>query len=256
MKYNKNSLIDNIYSIAKKKDIKIGDLEEQSGVSKGYLSRVKSGSSTPTIETLCNISEVLGVSIDYLLKTEQTLTNNEKFIIDFIDKIIEQTIEDTMLWISDNCNILIQDSDERFDVNHPLINPIQKYTPEIDCWYYSSEYKSHFADVPYELYNLSFHSELPNPGIELYLMSVSYKENHYDSTNQLELYFWDTVHKTLKPICSTYKVNKYVADRIRELYEIILSSYSNISIDTETKKIMKDIIELFEIEKNGDDLPF
>lgn len=254
MKYNKNSLIDNIYSIAKTKDIRIGELEEQSGISKGYLSRVKSGSSTPTIETICNISEILGVSVDCLLKTKSTLTGNEKFISDFIENVVEQTNENNLLWIVDNRNILIQDSEESFDTNHPLINPIKKYDQEFEHIYYSSEYKSHFADVPYELSDFSFHAELPNSNIVLYLMSVTYNENNYETSSHYELYFWDTYRNSLKPICSTYKINEIISERIKELYELIRSSYSNISIDTDTRKIMKDFIDYCLII--DEDLPF
>ena len=38
--YDKARCLNNIYALAKERGIKIGDLEESAGVSKGYLSRV------------------------------------------------------------------------------------------------------------------------------------------------------------------------------------------------------------------------
>ena len=52
--FDKKRCIENIYTIAKEKNIKIGDLEEKAGVSKGYLSRInkEDSSSVPGVDLI------------------------------------------------------------------------------------------------------------------------------------------------------------------------------------------------------------
>ena len=70
MNYDKNKLIDNIYAIAKKKNINIKDLETKANVSVGYFSRMlkdkENLKASPTVSTMLSVSEDLGVSIELL----------------------------------------------------------------------------------------------------------------------------------------------------------------------------------------------
>ena len=67
--YDKTRCLNNIYALAKERGIKIGDLEESAGVSRGYLSRVAKPDyqGSPPIEMLDAVAKQLGVGIDYLV---------------------------------------------------------------------------------------------------------------------------------------------------------------------------------------------
>ena len=66
--YDKSRLIRNIRILAKAKNIKIGVLEKDSGLSRGYLARLeKNNDISPNIKTVCKIAEILGVSLDRLV---------------------------------------------------------------------------------------------------------------------------------------------------------------------------------------------
>ena len=56
----------NIKVLAHKKGIKLGEIEAKSGVSQGYFSVVSRNGSSPSINTLFNTAEILGVTLDTL----------------------------------------------------------------------------------------------------------------------------------------------------------------------------------------------
>ena len=88
--FDKKRCIDNIYVLAKEQGMKIGDLEEKAGVSKGYLSRInkEENTSIPGIDLLASIADQFHVGIDYLVDCQlDTLTTNERFVLQFIDRL-------------------------------------------------------------------------------------------------------------------------------------------------------------------------
>ena len=64
--FDKSKCLGNIYHLVKERGLKIGDLEDQAGVSIGYLSRLNKddNKSTPGIEFLLAVAQVLNVSLD------------------------------------------------------------------------------------------------------------------------------------------------------------------------------------------------
>ena len=95
--FDKTRCINNIYSLAKERGIKIGDLEEGSGMSKGYLSRVAKPDyqGSPSIEMLDAVARQLGVGIDFLVNFDpDTLSENEQFVMKFVDKLKKRVNKD------------------------------------------------------------------------------------------------------------------------------------------------------------------
>lgn len=75
---------DHIFSLMAEKNITATELSEKTGISTGNISDWKSGRSSPKIDALIKISEVLDVSVDYLLGKEETKTLDEQLSeIDF-----------------------------------------------------------------------------------------------------------------------------------------------------------------------------
>lgn len=70
------ALSDKLYSLRKKSGLSQEQLAEQLNVSRQAISKWESGHSTPESEKLLIISEFFNVSIDYLLKDENTLDPN------------------------------------------------------------------------------------------------------------------------------------------------------------------------------------
>ena len=70
------ALSNKLYSLRKKSGLSQEQLAEQLNVSRQAISKWESGHSTPESEKLLIISEFFNVSIDYLLKDENTLNQN------------------------------------------------------------------------------------------------------------------------------------------------------------------------------------
>jgi transcriptional regulator with XRE-family HTH domain len=60
----------NLRRLRADRGVSLSELARSSGVSKGTLSRLESGSGNPTVETLMNLARSLGVSLDDLLADE------------------------------------------------------------------------------------------------------------------------------------------------------------------------------------------
>lgn len=248
MEINKKEVIDLIYEIAKKKGIFIKDLEKNAGISQGMLSRAKSNGTMPSLESFCLIAEQLGVSVDFLLNSrKKSLSENEKFLISFLDNLISGTVEDKVSWIPDSASSLVYDSNSEINTKHPLITGTQNYSEEAEVWYHTTFYNSRFANCYCALREISYHAELPSSQTSIYVMAVRYtikgEDNHSENIEDtIEIYIDDK--GVIKPICCSYYTNEEVTRKINELYDTISSVSSHISLDESTKSIMEHFINM------------
>ena len=101
MKLDGKKVINNIYYLAKVNKVKIGDLENAAEVSAGYLSKLlkEDVDTIPGTEILFNISNMLNVSLDNLLRIDyNSVDPTEKYLSDFLDKVIEKTLNGRIDW--------------------------------------------------------------------------------------------------------------------------------------------------------------
>ena len=185
--FDKDIMIDNLYYLVKKKNLKVGELEKDCGVSAGYISRTRSESkSKPSIELVMKMAEALGVSIDTLVRYDITLlTTTEQYLLEFLEKLIKDTQDDKLTWntgSSDSLNMI----DENHDINdsevpdYPLFS-VQTFFEESDCEYPDkvtrTVFQSHTFGNHTCINNDCFNIRLKN-GTILYLMDFV-KTVHY-----------------------------------------------------------------------------
>lgn len=232
--------IDNIYSTAKIKGIKIGDLETAAGVSKGYLSRISRGESksSPTVEVLASMAEQLGVGIDFLINYagHDVLSENEQFVMKFLDKISRKTLDGTLEWIPESAAYVNQNTEKK--VNNPLVTSSVNYSYDFDTTYSVNVFQSMFYNGSTTLKGISYHTRLTGGLSELYFIYTSYdKSSPFDegAEDVIEVYLYnDEVH----PICSTEYVNPKVAKAIRDIYYCINNVLPKVGIDKSAKDAM------------------
>lgn len=238
--FNKELCINNIYNLAKQQGIKIGDLEEKAGVSRGYLSRInKPDGASPSIEMLTSIAEQLGTSVDYLIySSTDSLSINGVMIVDFVEKLLANTALARQEWTRDPYDILTKQSYSKFDLIHPL------FDEEIDeddsfggHWVYSYEYRSLFDPQAY-ISGDCYHAQL-DYDTSVYLMRVDSRSREFEGTNY-EMYL--LVGKAIKPLCSTCFLSERIVDRISKLYSVVDSVYSRMGVDPLTKSVMQKYI--------------
>ena len=246
--FNKKLCIENIYALAKTKGIRIGDLEEKAGVSKGYLSRINRDDSTsiPTIDLLASIADQLGVGIDFLVNYPiGAMTPNEDLVYQFIDKLIVATYTNKVDWIIESQGVLCAENNE--PVENPLVTVTKNYSVDADLWYDTHSYTSGlFNEGHAEINGNCYHAVLPTSGATVYLNSVRYhlkKESGAFVTGTSDVIEVYIVSKSLKPICSSYYVCGNLSKAIEELYRTVSTFSSHIGLENTTKNIMKDFIE-------------
>ena len=101
MEYSKKRFTDNVYALAKKRKMKIGDLEKNCHVSSGYLARLRQDekNTAPGADFLMNVASQLSVSVDSLLSFDFTeATDPELKILNYVEKLLHETEAGKLVW--------------------------------------------------------------------------------------------------------------------------------------------------------------
>ena len=250
--FDKARCIRNIYALAKQKSLKIGDLEEKAGVSKGYLSRINKEESTssPSIEVLDSVSRQLDVGIDYLVNfSEEGLSENEEFVLKFVDKLMRMTLANKVEWQIESYNILT--AENKMPVENPLVDVTKEYTDVLNQWYDTHVYRSGiYSESNVCVVDDCFHADVL--GGTVYLNAVGYAGKETTSSGDsnvkrlVEVYI-GLDKKTIKPICSTFFVAEEIRNAVLNLYEAVASAPSKIALDDQVKSVMNSIINFKEM---------
>lgn len=129
-KFDSDTFFKNINYLLKAKGIKIGELESYAEVSTGYVSRVKKEeNSKPGIDFIVKVAEKFEVTVDDLIGVEmEKLTNTENYIINFLNKLIEDTQSEKLMWERESPDYLGHvETDQYGNPYHDLLS-IQEVT--------------------------------------------------------------------------------------------------------------------------------
>lgn len=91
-------LMKNINEYLNRNKIAKRDFEKSIGVSTGYFARIVSNNTTPSIEVLMNISNIMNHTIDELIYLDIYDSNNTTFLYQFLDKLINLTKNKIIKW--------------------------------------------------------------------------------------------------------------------------------------------------------------
>ena len=251
--FDKKRCIENIYAIAKRRGVKIGELEEKAGVSKGYLSRINKddNNAIPSIELLDSIAGQLNVGIDYLVNfSDAELSPNEQFVYQFIDGLMRKTLSGKLDWLYETMSIL--DADNDAPVKNPLVGTTKNYSEEADEWYFTHVYHSGiYGDGWVRIDGNCYFTEIKtNNGLTrstVFLNKVRYNSATIGvslDVPAIEVYL--TAGGDIHPICSTYYVTESLSFAINNLYDAVASVPSRITLDSKARETMKDFINLIE----------
>lgn len=247
--FDKKRCIENIYALAKEKGLKIGDIEEKAGVSKGYLSRINKEDSTsiPTIDLLASIAEQLGVGIDFLVNFPRgVLSPNEEFVYQFIDKLMRGTVAGKLDWVVETDGILRADTDA--PVANPLVHVTKDFSDEVNMWYDTHTYTSAiYSDGGVIVIGNCYHAVLPSTRITVFLNSVRYYVpveggGTFSSTKDEDVIEVYLVTDGVKPLCSTHYVCDEIKKAVSDLYTAVSSAPSRIGLEESTKRFMKSFL--------------
>lgn len=237
---NTEKLTANIREMLKvKKDIKIGQIEKDAGTQPGYLSRFeKDPSKTPSIDFVYTAAKELGISMDILIEADiATLTDQEKFLLGFLDKLERGTINDSTIWDIDTASEVLNTDDADMPV-HPLVdvdhdyngNPFIRFNPRLHL------------DGEINLYGNSYHVKLDGTQSFVYLMQMAFNpgDNH-KSERVLGLYIVTPVEGgtyNVSTVCNSKQTSEPIQRIITDLYKAVTISATHVHITDDTKTIM------------------
>lgn len=101
--FNNSFLVNNINYLAKKNDLRTGDLEKLLGISTGYISRTAKENSSKrlSIDVVWKITKLFETDIRTLLETDLQIPNsNTEMVANFLKKAYKQTEVGTIEWIN------------------------------------------------------------------------------------------------------------------------------------------------------------
>ena len=258
--FNKQLMLDNIYYLLKENEKKIGELETEAGVSPGYISRIsKEDNAKPGIEFIIKVADSLNISLDTLLNVNFTkMTPTEKYLVSFLEKLNEDTLNDKLDWEKESAERLNRIEIDRNDnLNHPLIS-YETFAEEAECGYPNEVSRNVFVSESFgcgtTINGDCFNLRLKN-GSMLYFMNISKSVYRMDDPDAFAKEIWIDVPFTgVNYLCGN-KDKSSLAILIEKLYATVSEHMKHPKIKVGVKYIIDSFM-------NGDmcddeeDLPF
>ena len=233
---------ENISYLAKERGIKLMDLAEEAGVALSFFSRARKGDSRADANVLTRIAERLGISLDTLMKCDLTaMTENERLVMNFIDKVILDTNAGKLDWRKDTRDSMRM-VDEEGDPLYPMSGNVGIDGDTV------VKYQSHFAKDGMQITptGTSYHTAIGEM-TALYIVHVGVTEpmegeesrnNYYQG---YELYISDFASPS--PVCCSFNgTNRKIAERLNDLYCLARIKSDHILLSEGTIGIMKDYL--------------
>ncbi len=231
--FKKDCFLENVFYLAKKKNLKINDIESAIGVSAGYLSKLRYDESRKNInaDIMFGIAEYLKTSVDYLNNTDCNKLNDDEIIVSsFFEKILLDTIEGVCQWEREPEAML---NDNRGHIANALTGSDRKW--EI-------EYHSKF-DLPYQV-DYAGDSYVLEIKMNAYLAMVRLKDTETQKIVIETYLLFENGDKTEVDKLCIYKENEpsELDSVIINLYEAAENSGNRLSLDYSTSKFLIDYL--------------
>lgn len=242
--FSKILLGKNIRFIATQKGIKVGDIENEAGVSAGYVSRLANEDNKnnfPIMDLILLISKKFEVSVNTLLSVDfSRLTPNEILLSQFFDKLSNDTENNSIVWELesqtklDNC---------KQNGGHPLFFAAEPNNLNSDYFYHST-FDSNVI-ICGDCYKVVVGNKW------LYMMSVQ-KEGNFDTN--IELYFVSinyNRHVQTEPICRICKESA-LYPQINDLRNAAAESSRHVKLSDSVRTTITEYLAV----QNSEDIPF
>lgn len=252
--FDRTRCLNNIYSLCRQNNVKIGELEAAASLSAGYLSRMIKDEATgkPSIELLLAASSMLNVSVDLLLNVDfNTLTDTETYLLQFTEKLLLESSEKKLFWEFD-FNEKFDGVSCDFDGNttHRLVSA---------CWdgereMYVLQYNSFFSKEV-SIAGTALKTHIQGADVHLVPVCVSAESNE---TKGYELYIYR--RGAMTKLCCTITAPIF-AEKLKMLYSEAKATTRLAKIQPDLKSVMDAFIngEAFTEPSSDDedgDLPF
>ena len=226
--FHKDIFLQNLRVLLKESDVKIGQIEKESGIQTGYVSRLeKPGNTTdPSAEFITTASHLLNVPIDMLVNTSiGEMSPGVRKLLNFFQSLIEDTRKGELVWNKEPELFFEKEKfkildDETGKTDHPLFRCDQYYDEQQGCMQFDFEYLTAFyPDEGISVIGNSYNAPLQGTDASIYLMKCGdWEDLSPDYLNEFfEVYF---VEKSgaVNPVCCTAQSTQPIAEIVKALY--------------------------------------
>jgi len=236
MKADRDLCINNLYILAKKKGIRICDLETSCGVSVGYLARLRKdkNNSLPGADFLVRAASLLETSVDSLLFFDYHLaTDTEIYLHLFVSRLSLDSLSEKVIWQPDpGCIPSPVEADSAASLSdHPLLS----FDPRLmEQGNYKEIFLSPFHPAAYDLMPRSaYRAQISDDALVLMVRVVPPQADQLpDSEEEIELFLYNTKAKALSPLCCTDNQYSGVLDHaLSTLCRIVTESVQRTKLD-------------------------
>lgn len=236
MKADRDLCINNLYILAKKKGIRICDLETSCGVSIGYLARLRKdkNNSLPGADFLVRAASLLETSVDSLLFFDyHAATDTEIYLHLFVSRLSLDSLSEKIIWQPDpECLPSPVEADSAAGLSdHPLLS----FDPRLmEQGIYKEIYLSPFHPMVYDLLpRAAFRAPISEDTLVLLIrVSPPNADQQPDSEEGIELFLYNTKAKALSALCSTDNQHSSVLDHaLSTLCRIVSESVQRTKLD-------------------------
>lgn len=211
---NSKKVLDNIYEIAKSKEVLIRDVEEAAGVSTGYFSKLHKfgGDIKISVDMLIRVANLFKMSTDAIIhyhsRKDIFLTDDAKMFINFL---VKDTQAGNLFW-------KLTERDFRTEELAKQIG---------------------FTDIDVE--KLSAYSVILNNDCAVYLYRVRYtrKSPQVVDFSELgfEVYMADELH-SYPVLMAVQDINDELYNRLEELHKIVMGNIDQIKVNDKVKDMI------------------
>lgn len=288
LEFSRQKLAENITTLMQQKKLKIGEVEQQIGISTGYLSKMlkKETDAAPSTDIIWKLSKVLGVSTDMLIEGDfSKATDNLQYMRKFLYRLQSLTDTNELEWD----RISISDVNEELRSESPglpIIVSMDKATnAEAKTTFYQGnevsasihgKNKIHSVGVDAEpawVTNSGFTTSLGN-GTDVYIFPMCCsvrvdEEGNYEDVDYFDIYFgsWritdgyehcgdhvpeEAYVRHFEPVCNTFNTAQNLSGEVAALYQSILRHEYDLKISSS----VRDTIARFLSPDDPDYLPF
>ena len=224
----KERCITNLRALAKRKGIRIKDLETSCGVSVGYLSRLHldQKQALPGSDFLFKAAAFLGTTVDSLVHFDYQLASDTDLKLhSFIKKLTLDSLSEKIIWDTDpECvpSAVILESKVVFP-DHPLLG----LDPKLLLQGHSKQYyASPFHPAAYSLIlRDAWRASISEDTLVLLTRIVpeeSEDSSSGESAEEIELYLYNADVKSLSPLCHTNPEHPDILhEDLSDLYETV-----------------------------------
>ena len=224
----------NLYLLAKKKNLRIGDLETSCGVSVGYLARLRQDQKKPLpgLDFLFRAAHLLDTTVDSLLSFDfHFASETDQYLHAFLTRLLVDTVPRRLVWDWDTAcrpSPDILDAEVPFP-DHPLLSLDARLMGHgRSKVIYASHFRQNDLDmVPRKVWRASLSKDS-----QVFLVCVGPGEDSpspegEDRGEEIELYLYQPDRKALFPLCHTDLAHPGILDHdLRKLCAVVEETLS------------------------------